>query len=996
MAVIGSALDGIEFNLTSKTNLFEGVFASAADGFQEYERGLSASIPFAMLDDSLTFSGDRQGIIKTGNTTPFFGAADTVSNILTGDPANPTSANSDPVSASWTFDISGETELGISIHMGAMGDFESSDSFTWSYKIDGGAEQVAFTSAVDEDGSQTYTLEDGDSFTLSDPMLVDGTLLTNNLASFETALIGEGAELELILTATTNGGDEAFIFQNIQILDEFTVEPPPPPPEPELTLISAVQGDGSFSTLEDDIVTIEGIVTADFQDAGINGFFVQEEIADDDGDAATSEGIFVFEGSSDVAVTVGDTVRVTGRVDEQFGKTEIDNITNVEVITDRDATTDPASLVNAVDLAFPLGDLEAFEGMYLDISQELFVTQLFEFERFGTLHLSADDRLAIPTQVAAPGDDANAVAAANNASRIILDDASNGSNPDEFPNYRPDGDVRGGDSIEGLTGVLDYAFGEFRIHSSGEVDFERNNPRDEAPADVGSDFKVAAFNVLNYFTTIDTGSASTGPNGDSPRGAHSEAELARQTGKIVAAIDDLDADILGLVEIENDGGAAAQTLVDAINAETGRSYAVVDAGGFVGNDVITNALIYDTSSVGFDAANVAIFDDIAFTDPLGAGRDLNRPAVAATFEDLSTGGTVTVAVNHLKSKGSLSGDPADEDQGDGQGNNNATRTAAAEALADWLAIDPTGAGESDTLIIGDLNAYAMEDPITALKDAGYTDLAMEFQSAGGVEPYSYRFSGEWGTLDYALANEELFGQVTGATIWHINSDEPSYLDYNDAEQTGDERSFEAKPGNQDDLVDDISPFRASDHDPVLVGLQLTPTGTPVTIDVADGRSPFVNVTDDSGTTAIDLDQNRPSIDLADLVEISAFADEGAARLRIHDGGIGVNELKVDKGSVLREGIDEGEGVRLEFDDVIDVFRAEISLELGTADITDIDISVDAPDAAGVQILTDPSGHVIVDGIANGTLDAIDIAVDAGIGVRVTGMTLFTDDASVGV
>jgi len=107
----------------------------------------------------------------------------------------------------------------------------------------------------------------------------------------------------------------------------------------------------------------------------------------------------------------------------------------------------------------------------------------------------------------------------------------------------------------------------------------------------------------------------------------------------------------------------------------------------------------------------------------------------------------------------------------------------AEILADWLATDPTGSGDSDFLIIGDLNAYAMEDPITTLEAAGYTDLVEQYV---GMDAYSYVYFGQAGYLDHALASSTMAGQVTNASIWHINADE----------------------------------YRSSDHDPVIVGLEL--------------------------------------------------------------------------------------------------------------------------------------------------------------------------------
>ena len=134
-----------------------------------------------------------------------------------------------------------------------------------------------------------------------------------------------------------------------------------------------------------------------------------------------------------------------------------------------------------------------------------------------------------------------------------------------------------------------------------------------------------------------------------------------------------------------------------------------------------------------------------------------------------------MVVNHLKSKGSDCNDVGDPDTGDGAGNCNVTRTLAAEALVDWLASDPTGSGDDDVLIIGDLNSYAKEDPIDVLLAGGYADLV---QDEIGPSAYSYVFDGESGYLDYALASASLTGQVSGVGEWHINADEPIVLDYN--------------------------------------------------------------------------------------------------------------------------------------------------------------------------------------------------------------------------
>ena len=339
-----------DLNLTSFTNPWAGAFGSPGDGFQKYQRGVSASIPFSIADDSLSiFPGDSLGIIKEGNTDVFFGVTDTQN-----------ADNSGPVSATWVFDVSGASGLGLSIDMGAMGDFESSDYFEWTYSIDGGPTLTAFSSSVDESGSFTYTLEGGASFTLNDPMLVQGTILSNDLATFSTSLFGQGSELTVTLTAQTDGGSEAFAFQNL-IVTEGNV-----PPAPFELEIYEIQGAGAFSFFSGaQVITNDNVVTA----VRSNGFFMQTPASRTDGDVDTSDGIFVFTGAFP-AVSVGDLVDVTGEVNEFFGFTEIDPA--AITIDGSGALPAPVAFGAAVpspDPALPSCaiEFECYEGMLVEI-----------------------------------------------------------------------------------------------------------------------------------------------------------------------------------------------------------------------------------------------------------------------------------------------------------------------------------------------------------------------------------------------------------------------------------------------------------------------------------------------------------------------------------------------------------------------------------------------------------------------------------------------------
>ena len=455
--------------------------------------------------------------------------------------------------------------------------------------------------------------------------------------------------------------------------------------------------------------------------------------------------------------------------------------------------------------------------------EELTVTEFFQIERFGEVRLSASGVLQTPTNVHLPGsDEAEALLAANLAALISLDDGRTGSNLNRLsgdsllPYVEEGGTLRIGDQLLDESFVLHFGFGVWRLQPldvdalTDEFASNRTRPRQEDPPDVGGTLRVASFNVLNYFN-------GDGQGGGFPtaRGAITQSELTRQTTKLVDAILRLDADVYGLIEIENDGGAfqAVRTLVDALNADAGAEvYRFVDT-GVIGTDEIKQAFVYNRMTVRpvgeFALLTSAV--DPRFDD------NRSRPALAQTFLRLGTGERVTVVVNHFKSKGQseLEDETSpDWDQGDGQGFWNFTRTQSALALADWLATNPTGVQSLGSLIIGDLNAYAREDPIRALEEAGYVDQLRRFTA--GI-PYTYTFDGMQGTLDTALARGTLASRVTGAAVWHINADEVPAIDYLESgpSSLGRFRTAEIAAAYYDP-----SAFRSSDHDPVVIGLDL--------------------------------------------------------------------------------------------------------------------------------------------------------------------------------
>jgi predicted extracellular nuclease len=413
-----------------------------------------------------------------------------------------------------------------------------------------------------------------------------------------------------------------------------------------------------------------------------------------------------------------------------------------------------------------------------------------------------------PTNVVAPGPSSVALQDLNDRSRIILDDVASVQNPNPIPYKDGSNTRRVGDVVPALSGILDERFGAYRVQPVGTVTFASGNPRPAVPA-VGGSLRVMSANVLNLFKTIDNGSSTvTCTSGLAPRGCNNANECSRQLQKLVTELLAIKPDIAGLTEIENDADSGAtRMLVDALNAASGSpgDYAFIQT-GCIGTDAIRVAMIYRTSKVrpeqGFKVLDHTFSADFIDTK--------NRPALAQTFSQVAGGGKLTLVLNHLKSKGSDCLDVADPDLGQGQGNCNLTRTKAAQVLLDWIATDPTGSHDPDFVIMGDLNAYAMEDPIAKLTAGGYSSVIEAFTGSGG---YSYQFAGQSGALDHALASRSLLGQVTGAAEFHSNADEPVVLDYNTEFKTDD-------PFNGSDA------FRASDHDAIVFGLELN-TAAPV-------------------------------------------------------------------------------------------------------------------------------------------------------------------------
>lgn len=578
--------------------------------------------------------------------------------------------------------------------------------------------------------------------------------------------------------------------------------PSPPPPQSlcsgRVTLIPEAR-----SMEEGSEVDVRAVVTAVLP--GLSGYYVQEA-GQGDNDASTSDGIFVYDRSA--SVEQGQLVVITATTSQsEDGNMQL----NPQGMLVCGTSPIPAPVVleqlptrgEAEEVFAPL------QGMLISMAGPVTATGLFYLPRYGEIRLTSGSRRYVVSQIADPLDleGYDAVLASYRDSLIMgVGTTAQNLDPVPFPGDKLSNEeyVRGGDMFLNVTGPLGYRARGWIVDKTPGLPAPVHvpqNPRPQQPPAVGGRFTVSAFNVLNYFN---------GPPGGvdwaDGRGANSEYEFERQKAKIVSAMVALDASVYVINEIENNGalaGSAAQDLVDGLNAAIGaNTYSTVAAlGEKVGTDAIWNGIIYQPGKVRV-VGNPAILDHNVDPDYCA----WNRPAVAVSFQELnSTADPVTVVGNHLKSKGgscASMGDPDDPRSG----NCNGCRTSASRAMVRWLPTSPTGVSSQDFLITGDMNAYRMEGPIQAFIQDGYSDLVHDFAAPG--DDYSFVFIGHAGYMDHALASPSLRSRIQDAQLWHVNADESTAFHYTTSWKSQDQITEWYSP----------DPFRCSDHDPVIVGI----------------------------------------------------------------------------------------------------------------------------------------------------------------------------------
>ena len=634
----------------------------------------------------------------------------------------------------------------------------------------------------------------------------------------------------------------------------------PAPPEEFTGTIAEIQGSGPASDRVGDIATTRGVVTAVYPSGGFFGYYLQTPgtgSADLDVTTPTaSHGIFVRQPAGAVTVTPGQYLEVTGDVSEYAGLTQLEvDAADATVLTEDVA---PVVTTTTAQLPATAAQRESLEGMVYRPTGAYTVTNTYSTNQYGEVGLAAGEKPLIqPTEVALPGSAEAAAVAADNAARgIVLDDGASTNftsrgnlTPAYVSNDEPvrvgaratfDGDVifsQGGSPSSPTYRFQPVATVVGPANAASPASFQNTRvaaPDESLVSERGTaDVKVASFNVLNYFTTLGDadddnvgdggcdayndrdGDGNNVSGGCDQRGAWDPADLGRQQQKIVAAVNALDADVVGLMEIENSlalgeaADEATETLVAALNAAAGAGTWAANPSSselppVADQDVITNAIIYKPATVQRVGESRALGDQSTDAEAFGNARE----PLAQVFAPVGGGDPFLFVVNHFKSKGSAGPHAGDADQGDGQGAAQVSRELQAAALRDWVptVLASTATPTQAVLLAGDFNSYTEEDSLHILYGAGYSNVEKEFANG----EYSYSFSGLSGSLDHILANEAAMERATGTDIWSINSGESLAMEYSRWNYHA--TDFHT-PG----------PFRSSDHDPVIVGLDLLPT-----------------------------------------------------------------------------------------------------------------------------------------------------------------------------
>ena len=538
----------------------------------------------------------------------------------------------------------------------------------------------------------------------------------------------------------------------------------------DATPISAIQGDGYYSPLQDSLATTQGTVTRVEHSEGI---YIEDVSTPHQG--SRSRALFLSDQSLSRSTAPGQVLAISGRVAE-LGSSR-DKLTSLVEIGAVEICSENAVLPET-QASLPMNSKtrESLENMRVSFKQTLTVTDVYKLSE-NELTLSAGGVLRIPTESVRPGSAASQKAKENrNRSLVVRLDQAN-----TVP-------VPVGSSLKAPMGVMGHDGKAQQLVMESEPVIGKPEAGILRAAPEGQ-VRVVSSNLLNFFN-------GDGAGGGFPakRGPESRDEFLAQSARIEAAISRIQPDLLGVQELENDGfgrRSAARSLLALLNNTGNKDWAVVEnEAGRVGEDVIAVGLFFRRQ----------VLETVGKPHTLGSRpfQDLSRVPLAQLFRDRSSGVEFLVAVNHLKSKYSCPEDGINSDQDDGQGCWNAARVSAVEAQVEWLSQLANKLGTGKILILGDMNAYRLEDPIRRFNDSSYVDLV---EYIAGLPQYSYVFWGQAGTLDYLFASPAMARYAKSAQIWHINAAHARNMAH-------------SQPW-----------LRASDHDPVIADFDFSQSET---------------------------------------------------------------------------------------------------------------------------------------------------------------------------
>lgn len=565
--------------------------------------------------------------------------------------------------------------------------------------------------------------------------------------------------------------------------------------------IEQIQGSGEVSPYLGKKVSIEGIVTGDFQGPdALNGFFLQSFRKDQD--PQKSDGIFIHHSKQDVES--GDLVFIEGKVSERNGLTQIYGVSKMTICGKNQTLPKPKQI------KLPLDDqgLEHLESMLVSLDESTTVTDMYQFLKYGELTVSKG-LLFAPTQIAMPGKTANIQKNLNKKNKLLVDDGSNRSfipqtvttQKGSFP-FSAGNPICLGSKVK-VSGILDFNHNQFRIQPIQPPLFNHTEKNHQnRPKAIDGNLKVATFNLKNWFTTIDNGKKICGPlKNFHCRGADSTTEKQRQLAKLVAAINQSGAELIALQELENNEQQSIKQLVQALNQDTKKQWAYIDT-GLMGADTIKVGMIYQPAAV-TPLGDFAVLNQQ--TDPKFRA-DRHRPVLLQTFVSKYQGTRFNLSSIHLKSKSCKDAGGKNQDQKDGQGCYAHARLQAVQRINSWLSQDPTGQKAKINIMAGDFNSYGKEDAIRYLKGINFHNLAEKFLTDYN---WSSSYRGQVGALDHILINKIGLKYAKGATQWHINSTEHQAFDYN----VEDLEEVISKPNG----FYRKDPFASSDHDIIIAG-----------------------------------------------------------------------------------------------------------------------------------------------------------------------------------